>query len=587
MLPPRDVSTPARSGLEPPVTAANSDQSESDTTPHRQRGKVKGTAGKFVTFIGASWARTLSGLIIGFVMAPLLLGTFGIVLYGLYLLIILTTAALIRPIRMALDQLYVKSMTAATADSDDHRIAQIFSNVAVVAWLVAGAFIIVGVLISLMAPAVLEFPGHHEIHVRAAIMLEAIAVALLIIRLPSVSLYLVEHNPIAFNLDLMLVRWSDLIALGLSFIPFGGDQFLTFLVIRVLLIAGLCVTRIVLARRMLPAARVRLGLVDRRVMRDLARTGALTTAQPFSSIAFEVIDNYLINIVFGPVFNALYAVVNSLRSYAKRFGADASIGGEALSADMHERGAHETLVRSLLASMRLVSGIMIICSGVVAIFFGPIIDVWLGPVMSKDEELLKIMTYREAVDLAWVFVLLLLVGGVLMEVSIAGSRFLYGMGMIGRYSGLLFAAGVSKILLGVSLVVFLLSPWEVAWLPDKRAAEVMLLFPVITLLTQIVFFGVLFPRRTLKLAEIPVWRYLKEVWCRPIGAALLPLGVGAVFILFIESWTILNLALTLVGVGLLFLPMIGWVLLTRDERQHLFRIGRGVLARVGLRAASP
>ncbi|MCH2134158.1 MAG: hypothetical protein MK116_10450 [Phycisphaerales bacterium] len=566
----------------------NTQPQNADAAPaERRRSGPQGTAGKFVVFIGSNWVRTLAHLVVGFILAPLLLGSFGVVLFGLYMLIGLFTAAMVMPIRTALQQLFVKTMTEATAEGDERRIAEVFTNVVAMTWMVGFGFMAVGGILAWLAPAIIEFPDHHLINVRVALITESMAIGLLILRTPWLCLFMVEHRVISFNFDVMMLRWLELLAFGLAMIPLGLNTFLAFILFKLVLVAIHCFIRILLGRRLIKAARFRVSLLSRKVARQLAKTGALSTAQPFSSFAFDVIDHYLLNITFGPVFNAIYAVVNALRSYARRFGQEASVGGEAISADMHERGRRDAIVRSLLGIMRLVSGLMLISSGVVALFFGPIVDVWLGSRLSEDPELLAIMSYEEAIDLAWIFVLMLLVGGVLMEVSIAGSRYLYGMGLIGKYSGLLFAAALCKILIGVSLVVLLLSPWELSFLPDKGSAEATLLFPGVTLLCQLLFFGFLFPRRIIKLARIPFGQYLVQVWVRPLGAVSVPLIGGAVFIFFIESWTIWHLALTLIGVGLLFIPMIGWVLLTRNERERLMGILFRVLGRLRGRRSEP
>ena len=469
---------------------------DSQTTAHseRQRGAARGTAGKFMLFIGSNWIRTVLTLVVGFIMAPLLIGSFGVVLFGLYMLINSFTAAMVMPIRMALSQLFVKSMTVATAAGDDRRVAEVFTNVVAMIFVTAGFFVGVSVVIAAFAPSIIDFPGNHEIHVRHAVIAEALTIGLLVLRTPWLGLFTVEHRAVSFNIDVGLIRWIELLAFGLALLPAWEDHFLAYMWIRVVLMAVHCSIRILLGRRLVRAARIRLALLSRRVIRSLLKTGALTTAQPFSAFAFDALDHYLLNIVFGPVFNAIYAVVNALRGPARRFGAEISVGSEAISADMHERGRHETIVRSLLGIMRLASGVMVISAGVVALFFGPIVDVWLGSRLSKDKELLAIMSYEEAIDLSWIFVVMLLLGGVLMEVCIAGSRFLYGMGLIGKYSGVLFAAGLSKLALAVGATILLLSPWELQFMPDKGSVEAVLLFPATTLLCQLVFFGVLFPR---------------------------------------------------------------------------------------------
>ena len=71
-----------------------------------------------------------------------------------------------------------------------------------------------------------------------------------------------------------------------------------------------------------------------------------------------------------------------------------------------------------------------------------------------------------------------------------------------------------------------------------------------------------------------------QVWLRPMAAVMPSLAIGAVFILFIESWTIWHLLLTLIGVGLSFIPMIAFVLLTPPERKQIIAVLRRLLNRM-------
>ena len=140
-------------------------------------------------------------------------------------------------------------------------------------------------------------------------------------------------------------------------------------------------------------------------------------------------------------------------------------------------------------------------------------------------------------------------------------------------------------MLAASVVVLFLSPAELPYL-DKTSLEATLLFPASTLLCQVFFFGFFFPRRLIRLANIPLGQYLTQVWLRPLASVVPSLAVGAIFILFIESWTIWHLFLTFIGVGLSFIPMVGFILLTPPERKQIIGILQRLLNRIRRRGTN-
>ena len=126
------------------------------------------------------------------------------------------------------------------------------------------------------------------------------------------------------------------------------------------------------------------------------------------------------------------------------------------------------------------------------------------------------MSYQEAVDLVWGMLSMLLIGGILLESVTAASKFLYGMGLVKKYVGVLFGAGLLKFALSVSAALIMLyAVTDIGQHPNASLS-----FSAITLFCQLIFFGVLMPRRIVKLAEISMSTWWWHVLVRPLIAAI-------------------------------------------------------------------
>jgi hypothetical protein len=205
---------------------------------------------------------------------------------------------------------------------------------------------------------------------------------------------------------------------------------------------------------------------------------------------------------------------------------------------------------------------MILCTGFVAIFFRPLIDLWLGSRLRSDESLISIMSYDEALDLVWFILMLLLIGGILLEIAQVGTQFLFGMGHVKRYAGIMYAAAVTKFVLSISIVIAVL---QVA-AGGKPAVETVLLFPASTLLVQVVFFGFIFPRRLVRLTGIRASTYLWSAFGRPILTAVIPLLIASLMVWQIDAWTWPLLIVMVAIVGAVSAPCVLGILIHRDER---------------------
>ncbi len=525
-----------------------------------------------ILFFGSNTARTVLLMVVGFVLTPLQIASFGLVLFGLFQLINQLSMAMTAPLRSAVTRTLVKAIFESGQREGVRAVERQFTCCVAIVLSMAGLLVLVAAIGLVFLPDLMNFPEWATRAVQLAFGSQAIVFAATVGTSPWLALYLVRHRPLAFNSDLAVMRTIDLIAFLIAIGSADGasEVFGVFIIARMTLVVVHCMLRVVLTRNQVEGAKFRFRSLHRGTIMRLAHVGSLTMSQPVGNISFFFVDNYLLNIVFGPVYNAIYGIVSQLRGYARRIGSRGFAGMEATVADMHEQGGHQTNIRAMLAVSRITSGVMMLSTGIVAIFFGPLVDLWLGGRLRKDEALLAVMPYEEALDLAWGMLALLLGGGILLEVARAGSRFLFGMGHVKRYAGIMYAAGLTKLLLSISIVIGIF-----AWIGDEALEpRTVLLFPAATLLVQSIYFGVVFPRRLVSLTGVSGRTYFGQAFARPAAAALLPLAVAGAMVLVVDTWTWPLLLVMLGIVGAVSVPCSLGILMQREERRRILAMIR-------------
>ncbi|MEE2907697.1 MAG: hypothetical protein VX527_07675 [Planctomycetota bacterium] len=526
------------------------------------------TAHNLMLFMWSNWMRTVLLVAVGFVLTPMLIQSFGFVLFGLFILIQQFSNAMVTPFRAAVTAILVKSISEARGSGDDEDVSRVFTNGVCVLASLPVIIITLAVIGIIFVSNILDFPPEQLFNIRLAIAAEASIITVIVLTAPYLSIYLINQRPVLYNADLTVRRWLDLIAFLLALLPVGWNVFAAFILIRLVLNSMHGSVRVLIARQVMPEARIRLSLLNRATMGKLIRLGGLTAGQPFSNFNFFVLDNYLLNFVFGPIYNGIYAIVTQLRGYARRFGSQVFVGTVAIASDIHERGEHRTNIKAMLAVSRITAGVMMLSTGIIVIFFQPLIDLWLGSRLRADPSLAEVMPYEEAVDLVWGILTLLLVGGIMLETATGASKFLYGMGLVKRYAGVMFGAGIAKFIISVIIAVIMVR--AVTDISAHPAAS--LLFPAVTLLCQVIFFGILMPHRVIKLTQISVGTWCWHALAKPLMASVIPLGVGVVLIVTIQEWNWPWLVSSILLIGLLCMPSSFFLLLEGSERQRVWNV---------------
>lgn len=529
--------------------------------------------------MSANWLRTILLMVVGFILVPLQIREFGLIAFGLLVLIQQFNAALATPIRTSTFATIVKSLTEARSDEGEQSAIAVFTNAVTLLAALTLGLLAISTLTAAAASSILSIPDDLTGAMQLAIVTEGVVVGSALLTDPWHAVMLHERRVFAYNLDLTIRRWLDIAAFGVALLPLGWDSLVAFLIARTILVIAQSGLRVVIGTRISVVARVRPTTICRERIHRLWSVGVLTASQPFCNFNLFVLDNYLLNVIFGPAVNGIYAIVTLLRGYARRLGSEVYQGTEALAADLTQRSDHEANTRLMLTVVRVTSGVMLFSTMIVVVYFESLIELWLGSRIEVDRDLAAVLPFDQTVRLIWLMLVVLVAGGVLLEIGTAASKFLFGMGLVRRYAGILFGAGAAKAMLSLGCLALLMSS-DTAEPPPSWA----IVFPITTMVVQFIAFGLVLPARIVQLTSVS-WRDLGiAAMVRPITmvlpATLLSLLLTS--LLRHPNWVTLGVELlATVAVGILMAML---VLLEPAERT---RVLSRIRSRLPMRSPSP
>jgi O-antigen/teichoic acid export membrane protein len=519
------------------------------------------TSTRLLLFAGSSWARIFATFLVTVYLTRLLMGELGAVLAGLFYMFSFMTRFIV-PLRGALSQVMTREAAAALTAGDRERVRRVFSNAVVL----SGALSLVALLaMGSLAPFVaqiFEVPDRFVEFCQIAVVCEALIAASVLFFNPWVNMYLATQRIVAENVARTTERLLDLFAAMLAFwvLPglgvFAGVHiFVLFVVMRMVLRVSQQFVRAVIIHWLVSSARVRLAMVNRKEMREIGAVGGWSLSNAAANMSFYAADQPFVNVFFGPVYNAIFAIVTRLQGMGQLLGGNLSFGVQAMAADYHELGKHELNRRILLTSMRLTSTISAMCTAGVVLLCVPIVDVWLGSVLRADEELMAAMPYERVLYLIAGFTTVLIPSVWFSQAMLTSTKVLYGMGLIRRYSPQMLIAACAKLLLAwVGLRFFGAGPMWIVWS---------------TVIAQVWCFGYAFPALITEVFSMRHRDLFMEVYGRPLMAIALPTAGLYTITRLVNDWDLARLLLAIMVGGVLFVPGFYLIALDGHERARL------------------
>lgn len=523
---------------------------------------------KMLIFGGSSWLRLIITFIVGLILMPVLIEHMGVYLVGLFLLVSLTVAAA-DPVETTLKRALTRELTLAVSSNDPERMRRTFTNGVALAAMGSCVTFAISALLALFAPALFTVSPEHARAFQLAIACEGLAIGCMTLLAPWRNLYIAQQRIVNDNASQTIARSLDLISALLAFHLLPWDPFVSFVVTRTALRLWQLFFRSAVIHFQTPDARFTRSRLDRRLIKEMAGVGGWSAGNQIASLGLYAFDHFILNIFKGAVFNGLYGVIMQILGYSRMLGANMTSGVDVLAADLQHRGHHVRLGPLLLRVTAHTYAVNGFCGAVAAAFAGPLIQVWLGKQLSTDDALLDVMSYDQAVHFAWVYIAVLIPGFVLSETHLASSSVLYGMGLVKRYAPVLIGVSVLRVAVAIGLMLAGMPPIALAWC---------------SFFFFLVAFGAFFPWLTADVAGAPFRRVLWTIYLKPTLSFLPVAGVGAWLATSLGPWTGLahlpKLAACGLAVGLLWLPLAYFLVLTPEERGHIGGIARRILARL-------
>ncbi len=179
-------------------------------------------------------------------------------------------------------------------------------------------------------------------------------------------------------------------------------------------------------------------------------------------------------------------------------------------------------------------------------------------------------------QLIWMMLILLVVGGVLLEIGTAASKFLFGMGLVRGYAWILVSAGLLKACISIGCLI----PLRML-ISGEPAPDWATIFPMGTMFVQVLIFGIILPVRVQSLTAVP-WSDLVSAGIgRPAAMVLPPTLYAISFACMIPVDTVLTLVAGILTTSAIGGVTVIFILLRPAERERVL----GRIWRRSLRAS--
>lgn len=554
-----------------------------DTGPPEPTGSGRAAA-RMTWLVVLNWSRFGVMLVLGLLIVPMMIGPFGVAMWGLFMLVALCRF----PFQETIQPLLTRELASAWSTGDEQTKRRAWSTGVAVSLLSAAVCAAIVAAALPMGMRFLSIPDGRRDDVFWLILLEGVTLVMMIAAGPWWNMTLATHRLVESNIHRLLERGQDLIALvaALYLLPINPDQrFIAFLggrlVLRMVHIA-VCWLRV---RAQEPLARTDWSLVDRGMMRHYSAAVGWSTSIPISNQFFYMVDHVLFNLFFGALFNGIYQITQQLRAYSRILGGGISVGAEGITADLHGQGRHEATKKLLLASMKLSSVLTCVCTALIAVFAGALMQSWLGKQLAADQGLAAAgVSVDQAVALCWTFFLIMVPSILVSEAGGAALPILYGMGHLKKFAPALLISTVAKLVLTWVVISSTTGGF------DTRHV---LLAAWVTLGVSVLMYAVYLPVVIKRASGLRIRDQMVQVYLKPLLSTVPIVGLGLLAARVLGPWHPGLVSMAKLGavcglLGILFLPIAAVIVPEGQERQ---RVG-GIIARLlrklpGLRALEP
>ena len=529
----------------------------------------RSTAGQLLSIIASGWARLGITFVAGLIITALLISEFGLIRFGMFIFILQVTDLTLYACFSALSRSMIRDFSAFRARGDSTEFRRVFSCGVVISVSLFLLIAAIGWPFQALGVLILDYAPELHSDLRSTILATALGAAFYLGITPWQAMVISAGKILQLNAFMLANRLCDLVAV-LVVMQWGiAEGFVAFVWLRTLLRVGVLTALALYGRSRSPDARFSPRLVSGRVIRSLFRTGGWAMSIPVSQYSFYELDQLLLNLFVGPIYNAIYGVSNQVRGYARLAGSSIILGTDALASDLHEQGRIDTVRNVLDATIRFPLVITGCCAILLGVFAEPVLTVWLADSIAEGSAPGG-PSPSELIEIIATFAIVTLIGTVVAEPHYAAASVLYGMGHLRRFSPLMFGAAIAKPVIAAGLLAFGFAPISAI---------------IVTVVIQILLYGVYFPWLIADVSRRSVAERWRTVDFRPGASLAIFLGIALSVRATVSVDSVVSLATVLAVTSATYEPLGYFLALNPNERERLLGMIAGRLGRARRRSA--
>ena len=342
----------------------------------------------FSTYVGRA-----VGMVLGFFLVPFLIGKLGIDTFGVIVLVE-SLSRFIELVSSSIRMALARHATFALAQDKMEEFTDYLSTGRVILFAAAAIVFVLGVGFSFLVPHIFKIPAEHIEDSRNLFLLFITAFT---ITFPNMvfwsSLYAKQRYDLlnVASTSALILR-AVLVLIVFSILP---ERFVNLTTYGIIFLAVVWADNFMVycwSRRIFPNVRIQLKRFSADKVKQIFLFGAFTSIIYSSGVLYENLIQILINVLWGPRFNAIYGIADKFPSALKRLFAEPAWTLTPTFTDLVARGEKDKL-KSLYF---MYSKAILISSLPFVLFFmvmaDAVIMVWVGPDFAMAATMMSIST---------------------------------------------------------------------------------------------------------------------------------------------------------------------------------------------------
>jgi len=531
--------------------------------------------------------------------------------YGVFV-ILMSNVGLINIIQVTTRSSLIRELSDAHHSGDAELMADRFSAATAASVLLAAVVTAAALLLTPVMMRFLVVPPEFERQVFWSWITLGVTAGLVVLTAPHTTLLGAIERIALTNVQMFAERALALVgAVFVFLLPWGkANPLLAYILAESAIIV---VTRALFGwwgHVLCPTARFSLARVRTEDVLGMLRSGRHVVMLEISTNFYERVNQLVINLMLGPIFNSIFAIATLLMGYAKQIATGLCYGVEPLAArfsrqkdaadtvpQMERESALESALEGepsaeerlaersdrsgaqpvggdsgelgglILTMTRVQAGIVLPVIALMAATGHPLVTLWLEDRVEKD--------YPGANALIANLLIVFVLGNPFFIIMQGTLRILLGAGRVATYASTLMIAGVVQTIVAAGALAAV-KHYGPGWGWDQARIDQTGLFCVAGCMSAafLLTYGVYLPRLACRICRISARDMYIGAMLPGILVSLIPVGVTLLMQRWVSSWTVTMLAVDAMLSGALSAGAFWAIVLRSNERQRLLDLVR-------------